>query len=274
MSNDLVSIIIVNFNGKDFLEKCLDSLFKINYSNFEVIIADNYSIDGSTEFVKSEYPKIKLVELDENYGYAEANNIAAKIAKGDYMIFLNNDTIVTPDFVDELIKIMKNDSMIAISQSLLLKLNGDIDSSGDYVDTFGRAYSAKTKPSQIQNILSARGAAMIVRKNIFWDLGGFDKEFFATFEDVDIGWRAWLLGYKVVLVPNSIVYHIGGQTIKTLNPLIQFHGVKNTLILRLTNFELSFAFKSIVSLFFVSSKVLKIVLFKLYSAFSDINLSI
>ena len=135
---------------------------------------------------------------------------------------------------------------------MLLKSNGDVDSSGDFIDTLGRVYSSKKKPTSIQSILSARGASMMARKDIFFKLGGFDKNFFASYEDVDIGWRAWLCGYKVVLVPNSIVHHTGRQTIKELDSLIMFHAVKNSLVLRLTNFEPSFAFKSIVILFFVN----------------------
>jgi GT2 family glycosyltransferase len=250
--NELVSIIIVNFNGIKYLEKCLGSILKINYQNYEIIVIDNHSTDGSIDLIKQKYPQVKLVELEKNYGFAEPNNIAAKIAMGQYLHFLNNDTEVTPNFLDELIKTMKQDSDIAILQSMLLHPDDTVDSGGDYADTLGRAYSSKKRPEEIQSILSARGASMMVRKDIFWKLGGFDQEFFATFEDVDIGWRAWISGYKVAIVPKSIVYHIGGQTIKTINPLIQFHGVKNTLVLRLTNFEFSFSFKSIILLFFVS----------------------
>lgn len=252
MTNDHVSIIIVNYNGKSHLEKCLESLSKIKYQNLEIIIIDNHSTDGSLEFIHSKYPHIKTINLDANCGFAEPNNIAAKTAMGKYLLFLNNDTVVDSDFVEELVNVMNQDPQIAISQSMLLKSNGDVDSSGDFIDTLGRVYSSKKKPTSIQNILSARGASMMARKDIFFKLGGFDENFFASYEDVDIGWRAWLCGYKVVLVPNSIVHHTGRQTIKELDSLIMFHAVKNSLVLRLTNFEPSFAFKSIVILFFVN----------------------
>lgn len=251
-SAKMVSIIIVNYNGKTHLEKCLQSLMEIKYAQYEVIIVDNNSTDGSVELVQTEYPKVKIIKLDKNYGFAEPNNIGAKNAEGEFLLFLNNDTVVTPNFVTELVNIMNQDPQIVICQSLLLKPNGDIDSSGDFVDTLGRAYSSRNRPTDVQYILSARGASMMARKNVFWELGGFDKNFFASFEDVDIGWRSWLWGYKVVLVPNSIVYHTGGQTIKELNSVISFHGVKNTLLLRLVNFEISYAITSIALLFFVS----------------------
>ena len=247
----LVSIIIVNYNGKKYLEKCLDALFKIDYKNYEAIVVDNNSRDESVEFIKKNYPLIKLVQLKENFGYAEPNNIGAKNANGNFLIFLNNDTIVSSNFLSELICAADQYSDVAIFQSLLLKPNNDIDSSGDFIDVYGRAYNSKEKPQKIKEILSARGAAMMIRKKVFSDLKGFDEKFFASFEDVDLGWRAWLYGHRVVLVPKSVVYHTGGQTVKQMSPKIQFHGVKNSLILRLTNFELSFAIKSLVTIFFV-----------------------
>jgi len=252
MESNLVSIIIVNYNGKHHLEKCLKSLMEIDYKNYEIILVDNNSSDDSIDFVKKLYPSLVIIQLEKNYGFAEPNNIGAKKAKGELLLFLNNDTIVKPNFITELVKVIKTDSKIAICQSFLLKPNGEIDSSGDFVDTLGRAYSSRKKVSEVREILSARGAAMLIRKESFFDLGQFDKHFFASFEDVDMGWRAWLWGYRVVLVPNSVVYHTGGQTIKNISNEVRFHGIKNTLIIRLTNFEWSLSIKSIFKLFFVS----------------------
>ncbi len=247
-----VSIIIINYNGKKFLEKCLKSLETIKYENYEIILVDNNSTDDSVEFVKNTYPSIIIIKLDKNYGFAEPNNIGAKNAKGNFLLFLNNDTEVTPNFVTELVNAAKTDKQIAICQSLLLKPSGEIDSSGDFLDTLGRAYSSKIKPGPTKEILSARGASMLVKREIFENLGGFNKEYFASFEDVDLGWRCWIAGYKVIVVTSSIVYHSGGQTIKELSSVMSFHGVKNTLLLRLVNFEFSYAIKSTLMLFFVS----------------------
>jgi len=251
----LVSIIIVNYNGKTHLEECLSSLEKIDYKNYEIILVDNNSTDTSVEYVKNTYPSITIIKLNRNYGFAEPNNIGAKNAKGDYLLFLNNDTTVNPNFISEMVNVLEQDPQIAICQSLLLKPNGEVDSSGDFVDTLGRAYSSKNKENEVKKILSARGASMMVRKDSFWDLGGFDKRFFASFEDVDLGWRAWIWGYKIVLVPNSIVYHKGGQTVKQHLSEIRFHGVKNSLIIRLTNFETGLATSSIF-------KTLGVILFR------------
>jgi len=247
----LVSVIIVNYNGKFHLEQCLESIMKIDYTNFEIILVDNNSVDDSIEYVKNNYPSVMIIKLDNNYGFAEPNNIGAKNAKGDLLLFLNNDTIVTPNFISELVSAMEKDPKIVIAQSLLMKPNGDIDSSGDFIDVFGRAYSSRIKTDNTRLILSARGASMMVRKKIFFDLDGFDKNFFASFEDVDLGWRACICGYKVVLVPSSVVYHKTGSTIMEIAKEIQFHSVKNSLVLRLVNFEFFNALKSILVLFTV-----------------------
>ena len=167
MSLPKVSIIIVNYNGKIFLEKCLESIFKIDYDNFEVIVVDNNSTDKTIEFVTDNYPSIILLKLNSNKGFAEPNNIAAKIATGKYLLFLNNDTIVTPNFISEMIPIIENDEKIAICQSLLLKPDESVDSSGDFIDHLGVVYNSTKKIDDVRIISSARGASMLIRKNIF-----------------------------------------------------------------------------------------------------------
>ena len=123
MDNPLVSVIIVNYNGKRHLEKCLESLMKVDYEKYEVILVDNNSNDDSLEFVKSVYSSVIIIKLDKNYGFAEPNNIGAKIAKGEFLLFLNNDTKVNPNFIQEMVNVFNKDSKIAISQSILLKTN-------------------------------------------------------------------------------------------------------------------------------------------------------
>jgi len=259
MTMPKISVIIANYNGKILLEKCLESLFKVNYDNFEVILVDNNSTDQTVDFITKNYPSIILIKLDSNKGFAEPNNIGAKIAKGEHLLFLNNDTIVTPNFISELVKIMENDTKVAICQSLLLKLDGSVDSSGDFIDNLGVVYNSKTKTDQIREISSARGASMLVRSSIFKKLDGFDEKFFVSFEDVDLGWRTWILGYRVFLAPKSIVYHLGGTTIKKIKSDIAFHGFKNQLSMKITNFEPSLAIKNMIKFFIIyGSRELKI----------------
>jgi len=233
---DLVSVVIVNLDGKAHLEKCLKSLFEVTYSDFEVIVIDNHSTDQSISFLKENYPQVKIKSLEKNYGFAHPNNLGAKIANGKYILFLNNDTVVTPNFMTELVSSFQNNSELAICQSMLLKPDDTVDSSGDYVDSLGIAFNSKEKIVQPREILSARGASMMIRKDIFEELGGFDEKFFVSFEDVDLGWRAWIKGYTVMIAPKSVVCHLGGQTTKTVGD-IAFHGFKNQLSMIITNFE-------------------------------------
>jgi GT2 family glycosyltransferase len=246
-----VSIIIVNFNGKKFLDKCLDSLSKINYHNYEIIVVDNHSTDESVNFVKENYPNVKIIELEENHGFTYPNNFASTYAKGDYLFFLNNDTEVTPTFLDGLIEFMENNNQIGICQSLLLTMDGKIDSSGDFIDSYGVPFSSHEKVSNPKKILAAKGAALIIRKNLFYQLGKFDEKFVISFEDVDLGWRCWIYGFEVWLVPTSIVYHHGGGTIKKNEIDIDFHGAKNHLIMKLTNFEEGSVFIKLFSFIFL-----------------------
>ena len=249
MSSPKVSIIIVNYNGKELLQKCLDSLLNVKYDNFEIILVDNNSTDGTVEFITKNHPSIILIKLDSNKGFAEPNNIAAKIAKGEYLLFLNNDTVVTPNFIFEMVKVMETDKKIAICQSLLLKPDGSVDSSGDFIDHLGVVYNSKTEIDEIREVSSARGASMLVRSDIFEKLDGFDQKFFVTFEDVDLCWRSWILGYRVLIIPTSIVYHEGGITIKKIKSEIAFHGFKNQLAMKITNFEPILAMRNMMLFF-------------------------
>ena len=249
MSSPKVSIIIVNYNGKELLQKCLDSLLKVNYNNFEIILVDNNSTDGSVEFITKNYPSLIIIKLDSNKGFAEPNNVAAKISKGKYLLFLNNDTVVTPNFISEMVKVMETDKKIAICQSLLLKPDGSVDSSGDFIDHLGVVYNSKTEIDEIREVSSARGASMLVRSDIFEKLDGFDQKFFVTFEDVDLCWRSWILGYRVLIIPTSIVYHEGGITIKKIKSEIAFHGFKNQLAMKITNFEPILAMRNMMLFF-------------------------
>lgn len=215
----------------------------------EIILVDNNSTDGSIEFLESNYPEIKIKKLEKNYGFAYPSNLGAKMASGDFLLFLNNDTIVTKDFITELITIIEKDEKIAICQSLLLNPDGKIDSSGDFIDHLGVVYNSKVVTDKVREISSARGASMLIRKNVFDELEGFDEKFFVSFEDVDIGWRAWIKGYKVVLAPKSIVYHMGGKTIEKIKSEIAFHGYKNQLSMKITNFEPRLAIKKILLFF-------------------------
>ncbi len=243
----LASIIIVNFNGKRFLKDCLDSIRASDSPNEEVILVDNASNDGSQEFVKSKFPWVKIIALPENYGFARANNIGAEAASGTYLAFLNNDTIVTPGWLRGLTEALSSDSTTGVAGSKLLLYNtpGKLNSAGANITFNGGGYDIGFGDTDAEkyNIPGPRGAvcaaSMLVRREEFLALGGFDPMFFMYFEDVDLCWRYWLFGYKVMYVPSSVVSHRFGGTSGSDKhaPLRVFYGARNSIFTVLKNYE-------------------------------------
>lgn len=247
MSFPLVSIIIVNYNGKKYLERCLSSVLSTEYPNFEIIFVDNASTDESLILLDQfkRYPKIEIIKNTKNTGFAEGNNIGIRASRGEYVVFLNTDTEVTPNWLIELIKVMEEETSIGAGQSKLLQMNdkGLIDSVGDFVDLFGAGYSRGNREkdvgqySAIKDTFSARGAAMITRRSVIREVGSFDSDYFIRGEDIDLCWRMLLRGYRIVLIPTSVVYHVGGGS--TSNRLFAiFHGNKNLVSSSIKNYSL------------------------------------
>ncbi len=214
-----VSIIILNWNGKKFLKNCLDSLAQLTYPQVEIIVVDNNSTDGSQEFVKTNYQKVVLIENKENYGFAKGNNIGLKASTGDYILILNNDTIVTPNFLNSLIKDFENNPTIACLQPQI-RLSGNrqlLDGVGAFLTFAGFLYHfgylkdrMQAKYNKKMKIFSAKGACMLLRRKAIEKVGLFDEDFFIFFEETDLCFRLWLAGYSVVYEPESVIYHLGG----------------------------------------------------------------
>ncbi|MBA7642015.1 hypothetical protein ES703_49701 [subsurface metagenome] len=212
-----VSIIIVNCNGKDYLKDCLNSINLLDYPNkkVETIVIDNGSTDDSVEFIKGNYSKVKIIENDKNIGFAPAINQGAKEAKGKYIAILNNDTRVDPQWLIELIKPIDKYNQVVCTGSKVLSWDGKkIDFVGSMVNFEGKGFQIdyghpieEDRYTEDKYYLFVNGSSMLVDKEIFLEVGGFDKDYFAYYEDVDFGWRLWILGYKVVFAPKSIVYH-------------------------------------------------------------------
>ncbi len=212
-----VSIIIVNCNGKDYLKDCLNSINLLDYPNekVETIVIDNGSTDDSVGFIKGNYSKVKIIENDKNIGFAPAINQGAKEAKGKYIAILNNDTRVDPQWLIELIKpIDKYNQVVCIGSKVLSWDGKKIDFVGSMVNFEGKGFQIdyghpieEDRYIEDKYYLFVNGSSMLVDKEIFLEVGGFDEDYFAYYEDVDFGWRLWILGYKVVFAPKSIVYH-------------------------------------------------------------------
>jgi len=249
----LVSIIILNYNGLKFISGCLNSLLNTYYSNYEIIFVDNNSSDRSVEFIKNKfgkYPCLKIIELDKNYGVGGGNNIGAYYASGKYLVFLNMDTEVHKDWINELINVFEKDKTIGAAQSKLLFLwdKKRINSMGHYLTSWGSwsNYVPWGQPDDIKNdkikeIFIAHGAAITVKSDLFKQVGMFDEDYFIYSEETDLCWRIWLSGHRIFLVPSSVVYHyeggLAGGGVTKPTPLRAFHHTRNRLITILKNYS-------------------------------------
>ena len=210
-----LSIIIPNYNGKHFLEDCLKAVFAQKIQDMEVIVVDNGSTDGSREYLES-YPQVRTIVLDKNYGLCGAVNVGIQAAEGEFIILLNNDTEVDENFAAELLKAIKSDDRIFSCSSKMIQLHdrSKMDDAGDYYCALGWAF-ARGKGHPVErynepvNIFAACAGAAIYRKEILRLLGGFDEAHFAYLEDIDLGYRARISGYRNVYAPKAMVYHVG-----------------------------------------------------------------
>lgn len=213
------TVIIPNYNGIKYIEACLESLFIGTDTDFEVIVVDNASKDGSLELVKEKFPQVTLIENSENTGFDTAVNQGILASKTPYVILLNNDTRVDLSFVHELEKAMERNHRIFSVSAKMIALHDKekLDDAGDFYCALGWAFArGKGKSPEIYNksceIFAACAGAAIYRREIFDEIGLFDEAHFAYLEDIDIGYRAQLYGYQNMYNPQAIVYHAGSAT--------------------------------------------------------------
>ena len=214
-----VSVVIPNFNGIAFLDSVLASLEGQTLNNFEVILVDNGSTDGSCSFVTANYPWVHLIELSENFGFCGAVNAGIRAAKAPYVLLLNNDTEVKEDFVEEMLAaIRRHKNAFSCGARMVQYHDRDkLDDVGNYYCALGWSF-ARGRGKDIHayetedKIFSACAGAAIYRKKIIEKIGYFDEEHFAYLEDTDIGYRARIYGYENWYAPKAIVYHVGSGT--------------------------------------------------------------
>ena len=220
-----VALMILNYNGLRWLKICLPSVLRSTYPNLEIYVVDNGSWDGSCEFVQSNYPRVRLVRFAENLGFAKAYNPAIARVKAEYVILLNNDTVVlNPGWIALLVDQAERDPVIAVVGCKLVTLEDHrvLDSVGGmgikywrgFVD-IGRYEVDRGQYDRPIIPLSACGAAMLVRRDTFMQVGGFDPRFYAYLEDVDLCWRLRLLGYGIIYEPSARVAHYFSGTHKS-----------------------------------------------------------
>jgi GT2 family glycosyltransferase len=263
-----VSVIIVNFNNKKFLEKCLGSVFRSEYPNLEVVFVDNASTDGSVDFVKERFGRtssLKIVQNSKNLGFAEGNTSGMKLASSQYFVLLNNDTEVDKNWLLELIRVMESDHSIGAAQCKLISMNlrKQMDSAGGFIDRFGFPLERgehEEDRGQYDNqdeIFYAKGAGFAVRRCLLDEIGSFDKDYFLYYEETDLCWRIWLRGYRIVFAHKSVVYHQGFASIfdtETRRKLTYAYlGTKNQIMTLLKNYELSNLVKYVPAVIFLKT---------------------
>jgi len=214
---DFVSIIIVNYNGAKHLKRCLHSINELDYPKemVEVIVFDNGSADNSLDIVREVCRDANIIEHPENLGFAPPHRIAAEAAKGNVLAFLNNDTRVDSQWIREGTSVLDRSEGIVCSASKLMTWNGKrVEFNGGTLQYLGYADQLTANDLKAgDEILFPCGGAMFIFKDVFREAGCFDDDYFAIFEDVDLGWRLWVMGYRVVMAPDSIAYHRGHSTL-------------------------------------------------------------
>ena len=254
MTEPSVAIVILNWNGKNFLEQYLPSVMASLYSNKKIIVADNASTDDSISFLQNNYPQVQIIQNPANEGFAKGYNTALKQVRADYYVLLNSDVEVTPSWIEPVIRLMESDTTIAACQPKILAFDDKTKfeyagACGGWLDEFGYPFSRgrvfdvcetdKGQYDDVQQCFWAGGAAFFVRASVYHELKGLDEFFFAHQEEIDLCWRMQLAGYKIFAQPASVVYHVGGGTLQRGNTQKTFLNFRNNLVMLAKN--LSFA---------------------------------
>jgi len=250
ISPPLVAIVILNWNGKRYLEQFLPSVLASRYSRFEVVVADNASSDDSVAFLRAAYPNVRVLELSENFGFARGYNEALAQVQADYYVLLNSDVEVTPDWIGPVVELLETEPRAAAGQPKLLAFHQRdhfeyAGGAGGWIDTFGYPFSRGrifdvTERDQgqydtPQEVFWASGAALFIRASVYHELGGLDPFFFAHQEEIDLCWRLQRAGYRVFCCPQSVVYHVGGGTLPKGNSRKTFLNFRNNHIMLAKN---------------------------------------
>ena len=227
-------VVVVNWNGRQWLDTCLDALRRQDVPDCELVVVDNDSSDGSRDHVRRRHPDVQLVSLDRNRGFAGGNNAGAAGARTKYLVFLNNDTRVGHGWLRALVDAAEADDSIGLITSRIVYLNAPdlLDSAGDgYLRAGGgfkhcHGWPVTSAPGS-REVFGVCGAAFLIRRELFDTLGGFDEDFFMVYEDVDLSYRARLLGARIVYIEDAVVEHAGSATVGWTSHDAVFFGQRN-----------------------------------------------
>lgn len=248
LTSKKIAVVILNWNGAELLKKFLPSV--LSYSDeATVYVADNASTDDSVSLLESEFPSVKIIRNKENYGFAKGYNEALKQVDEEIYVLLNSDVEVTQNWITPVLNIFENQPETAIVQPKILDYKNPeyfeyAGAAGGFIDQYGfpfcrgRIFDIIEKDNgqyDSAKIFWASGACFFIRKNVFWELNGFDNDFFAHQEEIDLCWRAFNKNYEVRYCANSAVYHVGGATLKTGLPQKTYLNFRNSLFMLLKN---------------------------------------
>jgi hypothetical protein len=244
------AVVILNWNGRKYLEQFLPPLIQYSSGEAEIIVADNASNDDSISFLETNFPSVRIIRNPANEGFARGYNLALKQVKADYYILLNSDIEVTPDWIHPVIDMMEKDPSIAACQP---KIRSYFErtkfeyagAAGGFIDKYGYPFCRGRLFQSIEEDLGqyddaieifwATGACMFVRADLFHQAGGLDEDFFAHMEEIDLCWRLKNLGYKIMYCPQSVVYHIGGGTLPKISWRKTYYNFRNNFYLLYKN---------------------------------------
>ncbi|WP_443939139.1 glycosyltransferase family 2 protein [Pedobacter sp. MW01-1-1] len=248
--NASVAVVILNWNGKRYLEQFLPGILLSKYNNLQIVVGDNASTDDSVAFLRNNFPSVKIIQNDINYGFAGGYNKVLAQVEADYFILLNSDVEVTPNWIQPVIDLMESDAQIAAAQPKI-KWYSDksqfeyAGAAGGYLDRFsfpfcrGRIFNVYEQDNGQYNhseeVFWASGAAFFIKSAYWREVGGLDADLFAHMEEIDLCWRLKNLDYKVMYCPDAEVYHVGGGTLQTENPFKTYLNFRNNLIIMQKN---------------------------------------
>ncbi|HYM95137.1 MAG TPA: glycosyltransferase family 2 protein [Chitinophagaceae bacterium] len=245
-----VAIVILNWNGRIYLEKFIPAVLLSSYPSFEVIVVDNGSSDDSVTFLQQNFPSVRIIRFDKNYGYAKGYNKALVQIEADYYAILNSDVEVQIRWLEPMVALLGSDPSIAACQPKVLSCNNRnlfeyAGAAGGWLDKYGYPFAKgrifdvceedTTQYDQTEPVFWASGAALFIRAGVFHEMKGFDEYFFAHQEEIDLCWRIQLAGYKIYSCPSSVVFHVGGGTLPKGNSLKTYLNFRNNRIMMSKN---------------------------------------
>ena len=276
------ALVILNYNGVKFLKKFLPLVIEHSSDDAEIWVADNCSTDGSVELLKDQFADVRLIHNQSNGGYATGYNVALRQIQADYYILLNSDIEVTANWIKPIIEFMDSDSVIGACQPKIRSYSEKekfeyAGASGGFIDKYGYPFCRgrifqslevdKGQYNDSTEVFWATGACMFIRSDVFHELGGFDDDFFAHMEEIDLCWRMKSIGKKVMVCPSSMVYHVGGGTLPVGSARKTYLNFRNNFVLLYKNLPANMLFPVLVSRLFLDG--LAGIKFLLQGGFSD-----